>query len=134
MCLSMGKNNPQRNNNISSNKRPKKERLEVKTAAAVAEVEIPALTKQQMVDATSKALLIFNKKLLEVRNLNEEKVIVVSIAVTAEGLHPSGRNVGNTIENEMQETSLWSTAGIANLVRLVTRKGETYFENPTYAE
>jgi hypothetical protein len=130
----MGKNNPQRNNNISSNKRPKKERLEVKTAAAVAEVEIPALTKQQMVDATSKALLIFNKKLLEVRNLNEEKVIVVSIAVTAEGLHPSGRNVGNTIENEMQETSLWSTAGIANLVRLVTRKGETYFENPTYAE
>lgn len=134
MCLPMGKNNPQRNNNISSNKRPKKERLEVKTAAAVAEVEIPALTKQQMVDATSKALLIFNKKLLEVRNLNEEKVIVVSIAVTAEGLHPSGRNVGNTIENEMQETSLWSTAGIANLVRLVTRKGETYFENPTYAE
>jgi hypothetical protein len=130
----MGKNNPQRNNNISSNKRLKKERLEVKTAAAVAEVEIPALTKQQMVDATSKALLIFNKKLLEVRNLNEEKVIVVSIAVTAEGLHPSGRNVGNTIENEMQETSLWSTAGIANLVRLVTRKGETYFENPTYAE
>ena len=130
----MGKNNPQRNNNISSNKRPKKERLEVKTAAAVAEVEIPALTKQQMVDATSKALLIFNKKLLEVRNLNEEKVIVVSIAVTAEGLHPSGRNVGNTIENEMQETSLWSTAGIANLVRLVTRKGKTYFENPTYAE
>ena len=134
MCLPMGKNNPQRNNNISSNKRPKKERLEVKTAAAVAEVEIPALTKQQMVDATSKALLIFNKKLLEVRNLNEEKVIVVSIAVTAEGLHPSGRNVGNTIENEMQETSLWSTAGIANLVRLVTRKGKTYFENPTYAE
>lgn len=134
MCLSMGKNNPQRNNNMSSNKRLKKERLEVKTAAAVAEVEIPALTKQQMVDATSKALLIFNKKLLEVRNLNEEKVIVVSIAVTAEGLHPSGRNVGNTIENEMQETSLWSTAGIANLVRLVTRKGETYFENPTYAE
>jgi hypothetical protein len=130
----MGKNNPQRNNNMSSNKRLKKERLEVKTAAAVAEVEIPALTKQQMVDATSKALLIFNKKLLEVRNLNEEKVIVVSIAVTAEGLHPSGRNVGNTIENEMQETSLWSTAGIANLVRLVTRKGETYFENPTYAE
>ena len=134
MCLPMGKNNPQRSNNISSNKRPKKERLEVKTAAAVAEVEIPALTKQQMVDATSKALLIFNKKLLEVRNLNEEKVIVVSIAVTAEGLHPSGRNVGNTIENEMQETSLWSTAGIANLVRLVTRKGKTYFENPTYAE
>lgn len=134
MCLSMGKNNPQRNNNMSSNKRLKKERLEVKTAAAVAEVEIPALTKQQMVDATSKALLIFNKKLLEVRNLNEEKVIVVSIAVTAEGLHPSGRNVGNTIENEMQETSLWSTAGIANLVRLVTRKGETYFKNPTYSE
>ena len=108
--------------------------MEVRKAAAVADVVIPALTKQQMVDATSKALLIFNKKLLEVRNLNEEKVIVVSIAVTAEGLHPSGRNVGNTIENEMQETSLWSTAGIANLVRLVTRKGETYFKNPTYSE
>ena len=33
-----------------------KDRLEVRKAAAVADVVIPALMKQQMVDATSKAL------------------------------------------------------------------------------
>ena len=38
-----------------------KDRLEVRKAAAVADVVIPALTKQQMVDATSKALFLFNR-------------------------------------------------------------------------
>ena len=100
-----------------------KDRLEVRKAAAVADVVIPALTKQQMVDATSKALFLFNEKLLQVRKLNEGKVIVVSIAVTAEGLHPSRRNAGHSIMREMQQASLWNHAGMANLVRLVPYKG-----------
>jgi len=83
----VGKKNPPRKNN----ERIKNDKLEVRMAAAVADAVFPALTKQQMVDATSKALPLFNKKLLQVRKLNEGKVIVVSIAVTAEGLHPSGR-------------------------------------------
>ena len=70
-----------------------KDRLEVRKAAAVADVVIPALTKQQMVDATSKALFLFNEKLLQVRKLNERKVIVVSIAVTAEGLYKLISNI-----------------------------------------
>ena len=35
--------------------------MEVRKAAAVADVAIPVLTKQQMVDATSKALFLFNR-------------------------------------------------------------------------
>ncbi len=91
--------------------------MEVRKAAAVTDVVIPALTKQQMDDTTSKALFLFNKKLLQVRKLNEGKVIVVSIAVTAEGLHPSRRNGGNSIVKEMEQASLWNNAGMANLVQ-----------------
>jgi hypothetical protein len=47
-----------------------KDRVEVRKAAAVADVVIPALTKQQMVDATSKALFLFNEKLLQVRKFD----------------------------------------------------------------
>jgi hypothetical protein len=100
-----------------------KDRLEVRKAAAVADVVIPALTKHQMVDATLKALFLFNKKLLQVRKLNEAKVIVISIAVTAEGLHPSRRNAGHSIVRETQQASLWNDAGMANLVRLPYRPG-----------
>ena len=115
----MGKKNLTR----KSDRQKSKDRLEVRKAAAVADVVIPALTKQQMVDATSKALFLFNEKLLQVRKLNERKVIVVSIAVTAEGLHPSGRNAGHSIVREMQQASLWNDAGMANLVQLVPYKG-----------
>ena len=112
----------------------KKKRLDVKTAAAVADLEYPALTTQQMEDATTKALLSFNKKHLQVGELNERKVIVVSIAVVGEGQHPStGRKVGKSIEREMQTVSLWST-GMANFIRLVTHKGVSYYENPSLAE
>ena len=126
----MGKKNPTR----KSDKQKSKDRLEVRKAAAVADVVIPALTKHQMDDATSKALFLFNEKLLQVRKLNEGKVIVVSIAVTAEGLHPSGRKAGRSLVKEMQQASLWHNAGIANLVQLVPYKGVTYYENPTVAE
>ena len=115
----MGKKNLTR----KTDRQKSKDRLEVRKAAAVADVVIPALTKQQMVDATSKALFLFNEKLLQVRKLNERKVIVVIIVVTAEGLHPSGRNAGHSIMREMQQASLWNHAGMANLVRLVPYKG-----------
>jgi hypothetical protein len=105
--------------------------LEVRKAAAVTDVAIPAMMKPHMDDATSKALFLFNKKLLQVRKLNEGKVIVISIAVAAEGLHPSGRNGGNSIVKEMEQASLWNNAEMANLVQLVPYKGVTYFKNPT---
>ncbi len=107
----MGKKNPTR----KSDKQKSKDRLEVRKAAAVADVVIPALTKHQMDDATSKALFLFNEKLLQVRKLNEGKVIVVNIAVTAEGLHPSRRKAGRSLVKEMQQASLWNNAGMANL-------------------
>jgi hypothetical protein len=104
------------------------------SAAAVADLEYPALTTQQMEDATTKALLSFNKKHLQDGELNERNVFFVSIAVVSEGLHPSTRRkVGKSIEREMRMASLWST-GMANLIRLVTRKGVSYYENPSFAE
>ena len=126
----MGKKNPTR----KSDKQKSKDRLEVRKAAAVADVVIPALTKPQMNDATSKALCLFDKKFLQVGKLNEGKFIVVSIAVTAEDMHPSGRNAGNSIVKEMQQASLWNNAGMANLVQLVPYKGVQYYENPTVAD
>ena len=100
----MGKKNPKRN----ADKRRAEEALEVRKAAAVADVVIPALTKPQMNDATSKALCLFDKKFLQVGKLNEGKFIVVSIAVTAEDMHPSGRNAGNAIVQELEQASFYS--------------------------
>ena len=89
----------------------------------------PALTEQQMEDATAKALISFNKKHLQVRKLNAGKVIVVSITTVSEGLHPStGYNVWKTIVKEMQQASLFST-GMANVIRLVICKGAAYYES-----
>jgi hypothetical protein len=34
----------------------------------------------------------------------------------------------------MERASLWNGEGVSNLVRLVTHKGVTYYENPTKAE
>jgi len=108
--------------------------LEVKKTAAVANVVIPALTKPQMYNATLKAIFLFDEKFLQLRKQNEG-VIVVSIAVSAEGLHPSGSNLGLSIVKELERTSLYSgVSGMANLVRLVTRKGVSYYENPTVEE
>ena len=123
--------NPPRKDKLDTSKN----RLVVRTAAAVADLEYPALTTQQMEDATAKALLSFNKKHIQVGKLNERKVIVVSFAVVGEGLHPStGRKVGKSIEREMQWASLYSS-GMANLIRLVTHKeGASYYENPSLAE
>ena len=91
--------------------------MDVKTAAAVADLEYPALTTEQKEDATAKALLSFNEKHLQVGKLNERKVIVVSIAVVSEGLYPStGYNVGKSIVKEMQQASLLLT-GMANVIR-----------------
>jgi hypothetical protein len=65
--------------------------LAVKSAGAVDDLGFPALTEKQRKDATSQAILIYDKKFLQFRKQNEGKgVIKVSIAVTAEGLHPSG--------------------------------------------
>ena len=61
-------------------------------------------------------------------------MIVVSIAVVGEGLHLStGEKVGKSIEREMQWASLHSS-GMANIIRLVTHKGVSYYANPTLAE
>jgi hypothetical protein len=50
--------------------------LDVKTAAAVADLDYPALTTEQKEDATAKALLSFNEKHLQVGKLNERKLIL----------------------------------------------------------
>ena len=108
-CLPVEKKNPPSVHNIKKTK----EKLEVKAAAAVADLEVPALTTQQMEDTTTKALLVFKEKLIKVRKMNKGKVIVASIAVVGEGLHSSGRNCGKTIIQEMQQASLWSVDGMA---------------------
>ena len=59
----------------------------------------------------------------------------MSIAVVGEGLHLStGKKVGKSIEREMQKASLFSSSVMANLIRLVTHKGVSYYANPTDAE
>ena len=118
-----------------SNKRRKEERLEVHglTLAAGAN-EIPALTETQIYNATKKAIDLFDKNYLLFRKQNKKKgLIVPSIAVSAEGLHPdTGKNTGCLIEKEMEQASLWSSSGMANLVRL--HKGTSCYENPTVEE
>ena len=86
-CKPAGMKNPKR---IYNNWKAEKA-LEVKKAAAVANVVIPALMKPQMYNATLKAIFLFDKKFLQLRKQNEG-VIVISIAVSAEDLHPSGSN------------------------------------------
>jgi hypothetical protein len=59
----------------------------------------------------------------------------VSIAFVGEGQHLStGKKVGKSIEREMQKASLFSSSVMANLIRLVTHKGVSYYANPTDAE
>ena len=107
----------------------------VRNAGAVEDFGFPALMEKQRKDATLQAILEYDKKFLQFRKQNEGKeVIVVSIAVTAEGLQPSGRNTGNSIMKELEQASLTSSAGMANLVRIVRYKGGTYYENPTTVE
>ena len=103
------------------------------TVAAGAE-EIPALTETQIYNATKKAIDLFDKNYLLFRKQNKKKgLIVPSIAVSAEGLHPdTGKNTGCLIEKEMEQASLWSSSGMANLVRL--HKGTSCYENPTVEE
>jgi hypothetical protein len=117
------------------NKRQMEDRLEVErlTVAAGAE-EIPALTETQIYNATKKAIDLFDKNYLLFRKQNKKKgLIVPSIAVSAEGLHPdTGKNTGCLIEKEMEQASLWSSSGMANLVRL--HKGTSCYENPTVEE
>ena len=117
------------------NKRQMEDRLEVErlTVAAGAE-EIPALTETQIYNATKKAIDLFDKNYLLFRKQNKKKgLIVPSIAVSAEGLHPdTGKNTGCSIEKEMERASLWSSSGMANLVRL--HKGTSCYENPTVEE
>ena len=117
------------------NKRQMEDRLEVErlTVAAGAE-EIPALTETQIYNATKKAIDLFDKNYLLFRKQNKKKgLIVPSIAVSAEGLHPdTGKNTGCSIEKEMEQASLWSSSGMANLVRL--HKGTSCYENPTVEE
>jgi len=130
-CLPAGKKNSTRPSNI----RRKKNRLAVRNAGAVEDIGFPALTDTLRLVSTSQAILDYDEKFLQFRKQNEGKgVIVVSIAVTAEGLHPSGRNAGKSIVEEMKQASLWNGEGMANIVRLVTRKGIKYYENPTYEE
>ena len=83
------------------NKRRAEKALEIKKTAAVANVVIPALTKPQMYNATLKAIFLFDEKFLQLKKQNEG-VIVVSIAVSAEGLHPSRSNLGLSIVKELE--------------------------------
>ena len=107
----------------------------VRNAGAVEDFGFPALMEKQRKDATLQAILEYDKKFLQFRKQNEGKeVIVVSIAVTAEGLQPSGRNAGNSIMKELEQASLTSSAGMANLVQIVEYKGGKYYENPTTVE
>ena len=110
------------------------DKLEVGNARAVEDDSFPALTEKQRKDATSQAILIYDEKFLQFRKQNKGKgVIIVSIVVTAEGLHPSGRIAGHSIVKELERASLCSH-GMANLVQLVTCKGVTYYVNPTVEE
>ena len=117
------------------NKRQMEDRLEVErlTVAAGAE-EIPALTETQIYNATKKAIDSFDKNYLLFRKQNKRKgIIVPSIAVSAEGHHPvNGKITGKLIGREMEHASLWSSSGMANLVRL--HEGTSCYENPTVEE
>ena len=127
-CLPAGTKNPKRN----TDKQRAEKGLEAKKAAAIANVVIPALTKPQMDNATSKAIFLFDEKFLQFRKQNKGKgVIIVSIAVSAEGLHPSVSNLGLSIVKELEQAFLYIVSGMATLVRLVPYKGVPYYENPT---
>ena len=118
-----------------SNKRRKENRLEVcRLTAAVGVEEIPALTETQIYNATKKAMDSFDKNYLLFRKQNKRKgIIVPSIAVSAEGRHPvTGKITGILIGKEMERASLWSSSGMANLVRL--HEGTSCYENPTVEE
>jgi hypothetical protein len=79
------------------NKRRKEEELVVRNAGAVEDIGFPALTETMRMDA--QASRDFDKKFLQFRKQNKGMgEIVVSIAVSAEGLHPSGRNAGHLME------------------------------------
>ncbi len=129
-CLPVGTKNLTR----KADQRRADDRLAVRNENASEDDRFPALTEKQRNDATLQAILVYDKNFLQFRKQNEGKgVIVVSIAVTAEGMHPTGRNVGRSIVKEMEQVSLYND-GMANLVRLVTCKGVTYYENPTVEE
>ena len=107
----------------------------VRNASAVEDIGIPVLTETLRLVSTLQAILDFDLKFLQFRKHYKGKgVIVVSIAVTAEGLHPSGRNVGKSIVDEMNRASLYGVEGMANVVRLVTHNGINYYENHTNEE
>ena len=128
-CLPAGMKNHLRPSGKVQAAKSKNCRKEVPAAAVVANLEYPALMKQQMKDATSKSFISFNKKYLQFRKQNEGKEIAVSIAVVSEGLHPStGILTGKSIVREMQN------APLVNLVRIVTHKRVSYYENPAIEE
>ncbi len=62
------------------------------------------MTEEQKNDAIAEAMRVYDEKYLQFRKKNKEKdgVDVVSLAVAAEGLLPSGRNVGALIDFEME--------------------------------
>jgi hypothetical protein len=91
---------PRRNGSIQRSKYAS----EGKSAGAVNDYEFPALTEEQKNDAIAEAMRVYDEKYLQFRKKNKEKdgVDVVSLAVAAEGLLPSGRNVGALIDFEME--------------------------------
>ena len=95
-----------------------KEASKGKSAGAVSDFEFPALTEEQKNDAIAEAMLVYDEKHLQFRKKNKGKdgVDVVSIAVAAEGLLPSGRNIGALIESEMEGASLFRAGEMPNLV------------------
>jgi hypothetical protein len=91
--------------------------LAVRNAGAVEDIEFPALTETMRMDATSQAIRDFDEKFLQFRKQNEGKgEIVVGIAVSAEGLHPSGRNACLSIVEEMKRASLWANSQRRNIL------------------
>ena len=131
-CLPEGKVNP----TLESTARMNTRRKEVLEAAEKLNYEYPALTKEQIKIATSKALISFNEKYLQFRKKNEGKEIAVSIAVVGEGMHTCGLLSGKSIVSEMKTASITNRKKniMGNLVRLVSHKGVSYFEIPTEKE
>jgi hypothetical protein len=114
----------------------KVERLEAKAANAVMIAALPKPSQEELSRVFARVLKIFDFALQVIKNDNPGKVILVSIAVTSENVHPgTGVRLGKTIEQELAQASLFSSKkNCANLVKLVEVGGETYFRNPTRLE
>jgi hypothetical protein len=132
----LGLKNVPSTSEICSVEEKKVKRLEAKAANAVMIAALPKPSQEELNCVFARVLKIFDSALQVIKNDNPGKVILVSIAVTSKNVHPgTGIRLGNTIEQELAQASLYSLKKkCANLVKLVEVGGETYFRNPTRLE